>query len=194
MKSFFSFFCFVYLLISCNTLSLSNDEAQKLINSTLSLPKAYSMDVSLGDWGSPYRNGFYLHTLLEEGFLYDNQGTTHDANGWLVNTRQLDVTEMGKPFFLGSNKKNNSDVLYFKMYDVDFGEIKGVLINKEQQTATVRFTLVAKNIAPYTMKAERRFGFESQKETELIFKKFDNGWQPESQDKNLLEKIWKGFN
>jgi hypothetical protein len=88
----------------------------------------------------------------------------------------------------------NYNVYKFKTNDIDFDQITGISIDKETQTATVRFTLKSTNVTPValSLKSEGyiKYSLDNSIPGELIYKKFDNGWQLESnQNKSSNEMV-----
>lgn len=79
-------------------------------------------------------------------------------------------------------------------------KITGISIEKESQIATVRFTLKATNITPIARTLSRigyiKYSLDNALSGELIFKKFNNGWQLHSdQNKSsneIVNEILKG--
>jgi hypothetical protein len=172
----------VAFLFSCDQTKLTNEEAKALIVKTLNLPVSYRHDInkrpSMG-------SGFELDGLREAGLITGSE--TLDIRRPI----EINVTEIGKPSFLGES----NDAYMFKTNDIDFDQITGISINKQEQTATIRFTLKAKNVtlAGYAL-ANTSAGFSGKKyinyslvnplSGELVFKKFDNGWQLLDQSKS----------
>jgi len=182
--------CNVIILIliifsGCNQIKLTNEEAQKLIIKELSLPQKFAKNVS-ANWSSD------ADKLVKEGFMYRKEV------GFIVLHYRGYITEKGKPFYLGKNGKDNEleDVFNFKTFDADFDAITGIAINKDDQTATVRFTLKPINVTPIGTLIEENIN--NTRNGELVFKKFDNGWQlAKDQNKGgteLVKEIWWGKN
>lgn len=163
-------------LTSCNQVKLDNNEAEGLIKKTLELPKSYRYDVGWGQGVSMFGAGGKLDALQNDGLI-----TWHDEpNGWSDNILYVNVTEKGKPYFQGKN----GNVYSFKIHDIDFYQISGISIDKETKTATVRYALKAKNVTPVARSLSKagyiKYSIDNPLNGELIFKKFDNGWQLQS--------------
>lgn len=165
---------------NCDQMNLSNQEGQALIIKALSLPSKFSESVV----GSNYR---IWNKMKEEGYIYDP-----DNCSWGCNLR---VTEKGKKYLLGESKSNdmfNYNVLQFEGFTIDFNQIEGISINKDQQTATIRFTLKSTNISPISRILEDKI--DNPRAGELVFKKFNNGWQLESAQNqpgvDIIREIW----
>lgn len=189
---------YLALLISiaftgCNQIKLENNEAEGLIKKTLELPKTYRYDVGWGEGVSMFGASGPLDALQSEGLITYNieyHGAFSDPSLY------LSPTDKGNPYFLGQN----SNVYKFKTNDIDFDQITGISIDKETQTATVRFTLKATNVTPVARALKRegyiKYSLDNSLPGELIYKKFDNGWQLESnQNKSsneIVNEILKG--
>src|ERR1035437_9380728 len=153
---------------NCSQVKLSDQEAQTLIVKTLNLPQRFREDVS-GNSIDFLGEGRFYPKLEKAGFI------TASGN-WLYGYK-LHVTEKGKPYYMGVGKKDSqgNKTLMFKTFDIDFNGITGIAINKEQETATIRFSLIATNVTPVGRLLGKNI--DSPQNGELIFKKFDNGWQ-----------------
>src|ERR1035437_2813544 len=167
--------------LSCNQVKLDNNEAGDLIKKILELPKSYSEDIGLG-WGATS----WLDALQEDGLIIYNieyHGAFSDPSLYLF------PTDKGKPYFLGQS----SNKYKFKTNDISFDQITGISIEKESQIATVRFTLKATNITPIARTLSRikyiKYSMENPISGELIFKKFDNGWQLQSDQNKSSNEI-----
>ena len=169
----------VCLFSSCNKTNLTNPEAQVLIEKALGLPHGYREDVRVYEkhlyWPSKTQN-----TLVKQGFL--DQRDHFDQ--WY--TEYL-VTEKAKPYCI----QNDSKIAQFKTFDIAFNEVTGIAINKEQQTATVRFSVKATNITPIGQALFNNIN--EPKNGELSFKKFDNGWQLESSQNKSADDLLNGI-
>lgn len=175
------------LFTSCQNLKLSNDEAKAIVIKTLSLPQRFFEEINANSM-DPLGAGSKCDKLEREGFVYK-------SGNWIYGYT-LNVTDKGKPFVIGQGK----DAMYgkstvkFQAFTLDFDQIMGIAINNEQGTATVRFTLKATNISPISRAIDSNI--ENPKNGELVFKKFDNGWQLETNQSRtgseLLNVILQG--
>ncbi|MFZ2205521.1 MAG: hypothetical protein WAV23_02940 [Minisyncoccia bacterium] len=176
-----AFILTVSIFSNCNQITMTNQEAQALIVNTLSLPQGYREDIE-GNSGDPLFKGARCEKLRAEGFIV--------MHGSYIGGYKINITDKGKPFFLGKGGKDmySEDILKFKTYDIDFDKITGISINKEQQTATIRFSLKAIHITP--IGRAMRNDLDNLFNGELNFKKFDNGWQLEyDQNKSATELV-----
>ena len=166
--------------ISCKQLKMSDEEAQTLVTKALNLPQKFSKNVAgTGGFGD-------VSDALEQA------GYIRKSGSWLYGY-SLSVTDMGKPYLASSGKDAmyGTTTLSFLTLDIDFGEITGVVINKDQETATVRFTLKAINVTPIGKMVEKNI--DAPKNGELIFKKFENGWQLASENNKSGVDLVKGI-
>jgi len=153
---------FLLILGGCNQISLSDKEAKELIIKTQNLPIRYSVTVGLGDITQ-------LENLQNAGLI-----TFSYNSGFYSAYLNVIPTDKGKPYFLEKLKGNPYDSYNFKSYDIDFGEITGISINKEEQTATVRYNNIVINKTPIAVVLSLG---PTSLEKEIVFKKFDKGWQ-----------------
>lgn len=161
----------------CNQVKLENNETEGLIKKTLELPKTYRDDCGWDSGVSMFGASGKLDALQADGLITYNieyHGAFNDPS------LNLSPTDKGKPYFLGQN----SNIYKFKTNDIDFDQITGISIDKETKIATVRFTLKATNVTPVARSLSRKgyikYSLDNPLNGEIIFKKFDNGWQLES--------------
>jgi len=175
----FSLVCTVLLLAGCNGLKLDRQEAKELIIKTMNLPQNHTstvgMDMNL--------NG--LRALQEASLITYTDEQKFDMSTYQhYDVLNIIPTAVIKPYYLGKNANS----FIFKTYDTDFDQITGIAINKEQQTATVRFTTKAINVnlvatvlsrTPYAFSGKNYITeiLDRPVSHELTFKKFDSGWQ-----------------
>lgn len=135
MKKIVLIFASVALTIftSCIQIKMTNDEAKSLIVTTLKLPVSYRHDI---DKRPSMGSGFELGGLRNAGLITGSE--TLDSRRAI----EIQITEIGQSSFLGEN----NDAYMFKTNDIDFDQITGISINKEEQTATIRFSIKAKNV------------------------------------------------
>ena len=176
MKRIISFLT-VYLIFtsllftSCQNTKLSNEEAKDIVIKNLSLPHSYYEEINANSM-DPLGAGSKCDKLERDGFVYK-------TGNWIYGYT-LNVTDKGKPYIIGQGK----DVMYsqstlkFQAFDLDFDQIMGIAINNDQGTATVRFTLKATNISPISRTLDSNI--DNPKSGQLVFKKFDSGWQLEA--------------
>jgi len=157
---------------SCKTessLSLSNDDAKTLVVQTLNLPMKFSTIIKSG----------YLSSKTVE---LENQG--YITKSWSTAAAYTYYpTDMATPYLVndGTGKLN------LRTLDIDFDNITGISINKEQQTATVRFTLKSTSVTPVGRILERIN--DNPQNGELVYKKFDTGWQLQSDQNTNSESM-----
>lgn len=86
------------------------------------------------------------------------------------------LTEKGKQY-ASSDEKGDSFERYIdvKVATLDFGEVTGILYQKELNTATVNYTYIRKDLTPFGKIA---FNLTEGPITEThTFTKYDNGWR-----------------
>ena len=180
---------FVIILMSCNTVTLKEQDAQNLVSQTLNLPK--SISVSIGSLSFTEQGKMhYYYALLNQGFLYPAENRFYAP--------KLEInTDKSAPYFIG--KTGNEFV--FKKFDIGLGAIQSISIDKDEKIARVAFTLKYINIPPYTQEAEANsknythINLNNSVLGELEFKKFDKVWQLKDNSKTseelLLREILK---
>ena len=176
----------ICFFIGCKSkLKLENKEAEDLITKTLGLPKKYSIKLE-NFTSAPF-------DLLQQNGLLTYKWKWEETYGDASNHSSFfDVTftDKGKPFLIKKTVLENDLENYtFKTYDIDFGSIEGISINQEEKTATVRFTTYAINITPVAESLTKgdskkyiKDHINGQSIFEIVFKKFDNGWQKTSEE------------
>lgn len=148
--------CFV---TSCNQIKLSDQEAKAFIIKDQKLPKSCYIKLILSDMTG-------LNALQNAGLITYSYGFS-GFDTWF----KLTPTDLGKPYYLGLDGR---DVHKFRTYDIDFDKITGISVNREEQTAIVRFTTKAINITPIATTLSLMPRLVDQ---EIVLKKFDTGWQ-----------------
>lgn len=174
------------ILTSCTKVKLSNNEAERLVKSSLNLP------------------------MLCEAAFYDSDCRPLISQGILLGNDlyNLQVSEEYKKYFsqkLERKGRYPMSQYRFKAYDIDLDAITGLSVDKESETAIVRFSLKVANATPFVNNARffaiRNFESDvsenintnSKFNGELRFRKFDTGWQLESSPSqgysSILESI-----
>lgn len=168
---------------SCNNLNLTNEEAKVLITQKLGLPKKVTDNVSGSDI-------FKWPKLMEAGLIYDPGNCSYGCD--------LKATEEGAKYLIKDEGEGGYPMEYntltFQCYFIDLGDITGIALDKEQQTAVIRFVLKAIDITPAGQAMDDNVN--NARNSELIFKKFDNGWQLASElnksENDLIRELWWG--
>lgn len=174
---------FLIILMSCNTVTLKEQEAQNLVSQTLNLPKSISIAIGSSSFTEQDKMHYY-YALLNQGFLYPAENSF-----WAP---KLEVNaDKSAPYYIG--KDGNEFV--FKKFDIGLGSIQSISIDKEEKIARVAFTLKYINIPPYTQEAEAKsknythINLNNSVLGELEFKKFDKGWQLKDNSKTSEELL-----
>jgi len=167
-------------------------EAQKLIVAALNLPKECTEKVAVGDEVT-------LSRLKQGGAIVE--GFVNNSN---FHENYIEVSESNKKYFLGKITSGGSDYpsYLFKTFNLDLGKIEGISVNKENQTAQVRFTIEYKDVSPfgrilgqYTSEGGNGFRIDIEKPitAEFNFRLFDTGWKLEITESirgySLLDQI-----
>jgi len=164
---------------------MTDEEAEILIKKELNLPKKFNEEINANS-NDPLGEGAKCYSLEKAGYVYTTGNWIYGYN--------LYTTAKGKPYLIGEGKDSWSgkNTLKFKAFDIDFDKVTGIALNKETQIATVRFTLKAINISPISLAIDK--DFDSIKNGELEFKKFDKSWQLSNNSSktgtDLLKEIW----
>lgn len=181
---------------SCNQTKLSDEDAIKLVKMHLHLPAEFQHNVNRRP---TMVSGFELDGLRDAGLI---TGAEYLDSRTPI---QIEITEKGKSSYIGLGEVNmNTDnrfVAYqFKTHDIDLGGITGIAINKEDQTAIIRFTLKAKNVTPAGIVFSKtkagfsgryfiNYSLDNYIDGELTFKKFDKGWQLQTDQNKSAEEL-----
>ncbi len=180
-------------LSNCEKTTLDNQEAQKLIESTIGLPIGYGDGIyeiyntyGRGPNFHGYVPGNKIDVFKQDG-LIDSYERSDTNNGDLY--LNITILEKGKPYYMGMDQNGCHK---FYTYDIEFNQIEGISFNKENLTATIRFSIKATNITPFASSL-RRINQINIKDTpisgEFIFKKFDTGWQLETNQNKTSQEL-----
>lgn len=165
------------ILSNCNQIKLEKEEARALVEKTLGVPAVLNLQL-----GADKR----MADLLQQNGLLTCEWEWEDRFGMHSYDYKFECTEKGKPYYNGSNS--------FRACDMILGTIDGISINKEDQTAIIRFSLVATEITPvaFALENTKYLGYKLTGgiEGELVYKKFDTGWQLQSgNDKSEIQLL-----
>ena len=175
---------------NCDQVKLSENDAQKLIEQSLSLPKKMSIPIWFAD-------ETVLNMLLNDGLI-----TAYHIDPYIDRDHFIEVSEAYKQYNLGETHYMARRDYIFKIYDIEFAKIDGISINKENKTALVRFTLKFTNISPFARSLVKiqtgwnhpniNRNLDNTISVELNLRNFDSGWQIESngQVKEMNEKLY----
>lgn len=172
---------------------LDHTLAKSLISKALKLPRPYRHYLPARKtmcWGND------VEQLQKDGLLT----YTDDPNN--IYNFSIKVDPMFAHMYLGQDAEGYH---MFQLYDIVFGSITGVSTDPNTQLATVRFSLAATNITVFASSLSKvRVGCSGRPyipfklyapiNGELVFRKFDTGWQLESmQNKgayDILKEIY----
>ena len=179
---------FSVVFTNCDQVKLSENDAKNLVEQSLNIPKEFSVSISSSDAST-------LQVLLNDGVITDGK-VDHSDN----RKNYIVISEACKQYNLGQTQNMGHSEYLFKTYDIELEKINGISINKENQTAIVRFSLKITNITPFArsiVKANNWYvpiykNLDDTINGELSFRKFDNGWQIETSHEgydSLLKKV-----
>jgi len=169
-------------LTSCKSTTLTEPEAEQLVISAMQLPLNYTASVGLGCYGDTKS----LDALQNDGLI------TYfiDENDYGANRLHLTPTNNAAESYKGRDKivncpfGNQYQNYIFEIFDYNFEKLTGISVDKETKTAIVRFTINQISITSVgtSLYQINRLGYPFFKPVncELVFKKFDQGWQLES--------------
>ncbi|MFA4852676.1 MAG: hypothetical protein WC599_09180 [Bacteroidales bacterium] len=148
-------------IFSCNNGRLSRSTAEKLIKEKIS--KTEVKELYLGETQSSDQ----VYTNLE------NMGLISIKRYYLGGISGMELTETGKQYLIENKNRYNKT---FKISDLDFGEITGIVEQDGSNKAEVNYTLIRKNVTPFG----KAFGLnEGAFNNSVIFIKYDDGWRIE---------------
>lgn len=156
------------LLFSCGSKELSRGKAEELIKEKFNIPGNEVKDVNLG-----YENEVSTMQTYDK---LANEGLMR-CNHYLLVINSSELTDEGKKYVIGSTKHDNvngNDFIQVKVADLDFGEITGIVEQKEFNTAEVNYTLIRKNLTPFSAAFNINEGTINKSAT---FTKYDDGWR-----------------
>jgi len=173
MKNILAFGIGVFLLASCSHVKLDKKEAAEVIRTTHEYPKPLEYDVNLTDPASATR-------LLNAGFEEDGLVTIDKTQKIKdIGKPIVHFTEKAKPYLIRIDPKYKN-VQIVKLADTDLGEITGINVLEDKKSATVEYTIVHKNITPFSKLIQHDLSKPQVKRANLSL--FDSGWK--------LDKAW----
>ncbi|MFT4152249.1 hypothetical protein [Parafilimonas sp.] len=155
-------------LSACHQIKLDKEEAAAIIRKEKGYPKVYDYGVNMTDPESARK-------LLNAGL--ENAGiVTIDRTQKLKDIGKpiVHFTDKAKPYLLHIDETyNNVEVV--KLADEDLGEITGIKLLENKKTATVEYTVVYKNITPFSKLIQRDLTKPQTEQATLSY--FDTGWK-----------------
>lgn len=168
---------FTTLLTSCKELKMSNEEAEKLIKNSLNLPQKINMNIEAN-----VSNNYAFGCLKDAGYLSATRNWNPSSGSFGQWEYYVEVLDNAKPYLIEENQQTGTFV--FKINDIIFDKITGISIDKNNNTSLVRFNLKIENVTPIGSTLQNNgqisYSLNDPIQAELTFKKFDNGWQLES--------------
>jgi len=162
--------------------NLSRGTAEKLIKEKLHIPGDEIKAFLIGDKShtASMNEGKFL-MLQREGLL------TYFNDGLMFGYKYGDLTGYGKKYAVTDKYKVTEASVFTNIYvdvrtaQLEFGEITGIIENKDLNIAEAQYTLVRKNITPFGKIFNLREGIIDEKE---IFIKYDDGWRIKENEYN----------
>ena len=179
MKTHCYFSIVIVLLSACKDDMLSADLAKKLIVDHYKFPKVYDYTISGGD---PQQARKLIDLGLERGgFVKIRRSQNFERAGipW------ISFTQKSKIYLLPTQQK---DLKYHrqnvKIAIQEMGEIKSVLMGKENKAAIGEFTILNKSPTPFS----KLLGNDWAKPQTLkaYFIKYDSGWKLDNKQGELM--------
>jgi len=149
----------------CSQKELSREEAYKLISKEKQYPKVLDYDMFYSD---PQHAARVLNKGLESDGLVtvDRTQKLKDVGKPLIH-----FTDKAKPFLIGGPSDGIQKV---KIADQEMGEITAIIPDKSNNTAIVEYTVLYKNITPFSVLLKRDLNKPEKKEAYFVLA--DTGW------------------
>ncbi|HET7115479.1 MAG TPA: hypothetical protein VFI29_03270 [Hanamia sp.] len=158
----------IFFLSACSQLKIDKDEAATAIRSGKEYPKPLEYDVNMTDPASARK--LIDAGLEEEGFVtIDKTQKIKDIGQPIVH-----FTEKAKPYLIRIDSKYDN-VQVVKVADIDLGEVTGISQLDDKKSADVEYTIVYKNVTPFSRLIERDLSKSQIKRVNLSL--FDSGWK-----------------
>lgn len=161
-----------FFLASCSQPRLEKVEAASVISAARNYPKAYEYEINMTDPASAKK-------LLDAGLEADGLVTV-DRTQKLKDVGQpiVHFTEKARPYLIRIDKKYDN-VQVVKVADMDMGEVTGIQMQDVKKSAVVEYTVVYKNITPFSKLIKRDL---SEKQTQrATLSSFGSGWKMDMQ-------------
>ena len=159
------------LFVSCSSQPIDKATAEKLIVEQNGYPKPYDYEISCGDMQVAKK-------LLDLGFEADGLvSIAKSKSASEIGTPWVTFTDKGKQYMLPTKEE---DLKYqgqnVKLANQEFGEITGIVAGgKDNKAAMVEYTVVNKNITPFSKMIKR--DLTKPEKHKAYFVKYDTGWK-----------------
>ncbi len=149
---------------------LKKSEAAAIIREVKGYPRAFEYDVNM-------TNPESARKLLKAG-LEDEGLVTIDRKQKMIDIGKplVHFTEKAKPYLIRIDPKYDN-VQVVKVADTDLDEITGIQIQEDNKKAIVEYTVVYKNVNPFSKLVDVDFSKPDTKRATLLL--FDTGWKLE---------------
>lgn len=180
MKTYLYFSILLIMLLSgCEKDHLDADTAKKLIAQYYNLPKIYDYAISTGD---PEEARKLLGLGLErDGFVKIQRSQSFAQAG----TPWISFTEKSKIYLLPTEQK---DLKYHrqnvKIAIQEMGEVKSIVMGKENKAAIVEFTILNKSPTPFSKLLSNNWS--GSRTLKAYFIKYDTGWELDNKQGELM--------
>lgn len=158
----------IFFLAACNQLHLDKQQAATVIRLAKGYPRVYEFDVNMADPASAKR---LLDAGLEEAGMVTIDKTQKPKD---IGKPIVHFTQKAKPFLIRIDPKYDN-VQEVKVADIDLGEVTGIRQLDDKKSADVEYTLVYKNVTPFSKLIERDISKPQIKRVNLSL--FDSGWK-----------------
>lgn len=160
----------LFMTACSNGVKLEKEEAAAIIREAKGYPKVFEYDVNITDPQSARK--LLTAGLENEGLVaIDKKQKMIDIGKPLVH-----FTEKAKPYLIRIDPKYDN-VQVVKVADIDLKEITGIQMHEDGKKAIVEYTIVYKNINPFSKLVDFDFSKPDTKRATLSL--FDTGWKLE---------------
>jgi len=168
------------LLCGCGKNELSREDALALIKKEKGYPRVFEYEIFYSD---PYHATRLLEKGLEGKGLVTIKKTQKLKD---IGSPLVHFTAKAEPYLInGTPEEWNADfaagIQRVKLADEDIGEITAIIADKSNNTATVEYTTVYKNITPFAVLLKR--DLQKPQQQVAYFALSDKGWVRQKRSK-----------
>lgn len=160
----------LFMTACSNGAKLEKEEAATIIREEKGYPKVFEYDLNMTDPQSARK-------LLDAG-LEDEGLVTIDRKQKMIDIGKplVHFTEKAKPYLIRKDAKYDN-VQVVKVADEDLKEITGIQLQEDGKRAIVEYTVMYKNLNPFSKLVDFDFSKPDTKRATLSL--FDTGWKLE---------------
>lgn len=181
-KTYFTILLVTMLLSGCDDQKLDAETAKKLIIAQQQLPKVIGHPIFAGD---PAQAKKMLDLGMEkEGLVTIIRTQTSKEIGmpW------INFTEKGQVYFLPTSQKDRKyNIQNVKVADAVFGELKGIVMGRENKASMVEYSIIYKNMTPFSRLSTNDWSKPSTRKAYFI--KYDTGWKIDKQGELMFIRL-----